>query len=334
MRAAIIDEPGSIRVGRVEDPSPGLQEVVVRVGACGICGSDLHIADGDLPGTRYPVVPGHEFAGEVVALGPGADGLSEGAQVVVDPAIPCDRCEFCRRGRPNLCQNPDVIGATVPGGFAEYVTVPAANAYTLPEGVSHREAALIEPISCAVHGIRRLSPQVGETFLIFGAGTTGLILLQLALRGGASRVSVVNRSPRRLPLTERLGAARMATDVRELLEDEPLGFDCVIDATGAPGVIETAFEAVKPGGKLLIFGVASPEARVSLSPYQIYRNDITVLGSMAFLFSFAPAIDLLLGGAVNAAALLSHEFALEEFPGALDAVRRGEGVKVQVLPTG
>ncbi len=334
MRAAIIEEPGDIRVGTVDDPTPGMSEIVVQVGACGICGTDLHIADGEFPPTPYPIVPGHEFSGEVVALGSGVEDIPEGARVAIDPSLFCGHCHFCRRGRGNLCENWGAIGDTVNGGFAEYVTVPAANAYLLPEEISFRETALIEPLSCAVLGIRRLAPQIGDSLLIFGAGTMGLLLLQLALRGGASEVSVVDLNTDRLALAGRLGAAHTATDAEELSEIEPLGFDCVIDATGVPKVIEAAFGQVKRGGKMMIFGVAPDDARISLSPFRIYNDEITVLGSMAILFSYAPAVDLLLGGAIDTDTLLSHEFALDEFPDALTAVREGRGLKVQVLPNG
>lgn len=334
MRAAIIDKPGEIRVGNVDDPTPGAGEVVVRVGACGICGTDLHIADGEFPPTPYPIVPGHEFAGEVVALGPDVENISEGTRVAVDPSLFCGHCDFCRRGRGNLCLNWGAIGDTVDGAFAEYVAVPAANAYALPEEVSYREAALIEPLSCAVHGMRRLAPQIGDTFLIVGAGTMGLMLLQLALRGGASRVSVADLNPERLARAERLGATSTDTDLEQLAEEEPLGFDCVIDATGVPAAMEKAFDAVKRGGKLLIFGVAPDEARVSLSPFRIYNDEITVLGSMAVLHSFAPAVDLITNEAFNAEALLTHALPLEEYPTALKMVRRGEGLKTQVTPDG
>ncbi len=334
MRAGIIEEPGDIRVGTVDDPTPGAGEIVVQVGACGICGTDLHIADGEFPPTPYPIVPGHEFSGEVVALGSGVEDIPKGARVAIDPSLFCGHCHFCRRGRGNLCENWGAIGDTVNGGFAEYVTVPAANAYLLPEEISFRETALIEPLSCAVLGIRRLAPQIGDSLLIFGAGTMGLLLLQLALRGGASEVSVVDPNTDRLTLAGRLGAAHTATDAGELSEIEPLGFDCVIDATGVPKVIETAFDQVKRGGKMMVFGVAPGDARISLSPFRIYNDEITVLGSMAILFSYAPAVDLLLGGAIDTNALLSHKFALDEFPDALTVVREGRGLKVQVLPNG
>lgn len=334
MRAAIIERPGEISIGSVDDPTPKAEEIVVRVGACGICGTDLHIADGEFPPTPYPIIPGHEFAGEIVTLGPGVEDLSEGARVAIDPSLLCGKCEFCRRGSRNLCQNWGAIGDTVAGGFAEYVSVPAANAYVLPEEISYREAALIEPLACAVHGVRKLDPQIGDNLLIVGAGTMGLMLLQLALRGGASEVSVLDLNTERLRLAERLGAARTATDASELIESEPLGFDCVIDATGVPQAIEAAFDAVRRGGKLLVFGVAPDEARISLSPFRIYNDEITVLGSMAILNSYAPAVDLMLAGVVDGETLLTRPFPLEKYPAALETVRRGEGLKTQVTPGG
>ena len=334
MRAAIIDKPGEVRVGIVEDPTPGDGQLVVRVGACGVCGTDLHIADGEFPPTPYPIVPGHEFAGEVAAVGAGVTDFREGMRVAVDPSLFCGHCEFCRRNRGNLCQNWGAIGDTVNGAFAEYVAVPAKNAYLLPDKISLREAALIEPLSCAVHGIHRLDPRLGDTVLIVGAGTMGLLLLQLALRGGASRVAMLDLNTRRLDVAETLGAARTATEIEALIEHEPLGFDCVIDATGVPRAIETAFGAVRRGGKLMIFGVAPGDASVSLSPFRIYNDEITVVGTMALLFTFAHAIDLLQAGAVDARAMLTHGLSLDEFPVALDTVRSGEGVKVQVLPNG
>jgi len=334
MRAAIIDKPGEVRVGIIEDPTPGDGQLVVRVGACGVCGTDLHIADGEFPPTPYPIVPGHEFAGEVAAVGAGVTDFREGMRVAVDPSLFCGHCEFCRRNRGNLCQNWGAIGDTVNGAFAEYVAVPAKNAYLLPDKISLREAALIEPLSCAVHGIHRLDPRLGDTVLIVGAGTMGLLLLQLALRGGASRVAMLDLNTRRLDVAETLGAARTATEIEALIEHEPLGFDCVIDATGVPRAIETAFGAVRRGGKLMIFGVAPGDASVSLSPFRIYNDEITVVGTMALLFTFAHAIDLLQAGAVDARAMLTHGLSLDEFPVALDTVRSGEGVKVQVLPNG
>lgn len=204
---------------------------------------------------------------------------------------------------------------------------PAAKAYLLPEILSLREAALIEPVSCVVRGLHCLNPKSGDTFLIAGAGMMGLLLLQLALRGGASRVAVVDVNTQRLTRAQSLGATRTYTTIQQVLADEPLGFNCVIDATGVAMVIEQAFKAVKRSGKLLIFGVAADEARISLSPFRIYNEEITIVGSMAVFASFQPALDLISGGTIDTQAMLTAALPLEGFSQALGLVQRGEGVK-------
>ncbi|HTK08198.1 MAG TPA: zinc-dependent alcohol dehydrogenase family protein [Ktedonobacteraceae bacterium] len=336
MRAVIIDKPGEIRIGTVPDPTPGPDELIVKVGACGICGTDLHISEGEFPPTPYPIVPGHEFAGEIVAVGKNVPkgNFSVGTRIAADPSLFCGHCIFCRTGHGNLCLEWNAIGDTVDGAFAEYVSVPVANAYLIPDHVSFREAALIEPVSCAVHGIHRLEPKLGDSMLIVGAGTMGLLLLQLALRGGASRVAVMDLNTQRLTLAEKLGAYKTATNLDELLSVEPLGFDCVIDATGVAPAIETALRGVKRGGKFMVFGVAHKEARVAISPFSIYNDEITIVGSMAVLNSYQQAVDLVSGGAINTKAMLTEAFPLEEFSQALLNVRQGKGLKTQILPNG
>src|SRR5260221_6513904 len=333
MHAAIFDAPGEVRTGVVPDPTPAPDELVIRVGACGICRTDLHIFGGDNPLARYSVVPGHEFAGEVVAMGTraGQTGITIGCKVAVDPNLNCGYCEQCRAGRQNLCLNYGAIGVSVNGAMAQYVAVPEKKAYMLPESMSYPDAALIEPVSCAVHGMHGINPKSGDTFLIAGAGTMGLMLLQLAVHGGASRVSVIDLKARRLTLAEQLGARRTYGNIQSALADEPLGFNCVIDTTGVATVIEQAFWAVKRGGKFMIFGVAPHEARVSLSPFRIYNEEITIVGSMAVQNSFQGALDLIQGGVISTQGLLSTPYSLDEFPQALEQVRHGEGLKTQVL---
>ena len=340
MRAVIIDAPASFRVGNVPEPTPRADELLIRVEACGICGTDLHIIDGESPLARYPLVPGHEFAGEVVALGydpaqnngNGGANITVGSRVAVDPNLYCGHCDSCRTGHENLCLNYAALGVTINGGIAQYVAVPMRTAYLLPDTVSWREGALIEPTSCAVHGMHKLQPLSGDTFLIVGAGTMGLLLLQLARHGGASRVVMVDVNTQRLARAEELGATRTYSDIQQVLVDEPLGFNCVIDATGVPVVIENAFMAVKRGGKFMVFGVAANDARISLSPFRIYNDEITIIGLMAVLFSFQAALDLLSGGVINTQAMLTEALPLQDFSSALDMVRQGRGVKTQILP--
>src|SRR6266516_2944217 len=283
MRAVIIDAPGIIRVVNVPDPTPRPYEVLVRVGECGICGTDLHIIDGDSPLARYPIIPGHEFAGEVVAVGSdvaqryGKENITVGSRIAVEPNLYCGHCDSCRTGHENLCLNYAALGVTTNGAVAQYVAVPVAQAYALPDNISFREGALIEPVSCAVHGMHILNPRSGDTFLIVGAGTMGLLLLQLAVRGGASRVVMIDVNAQRLARAEMLGATHTYHDIKRALHDELHGFSCVIDATGVPAVIESAFTAVKRGGKLLVFGVTPHNARISISLFLIYNDEITVI---------------------------------------------------------
>jgi len=330
MRSVIWEAPGQLTVTETADPAPGHGELVIQVGACGICGTDVHIADGEFPPTPYPIIPGHEFAGRVVARGPGVPAdWRDGERVAVDPSLFCGHCRACRSGRGNLCANWNAIGDTVNGAFAEYVAVPAVNAYRIPDGVDDAQGALIEPLSCAVHGLRRIGPVIGEDILLTGAGTMGLLLLQLLNMAGARSVSVVDRKAARLQAAKTLGAADIAEDAAGL---GPRTFGVAVDATGAPAAIEACFRSLDRGGRLLIFGVTSGDAMVSLSPFRIYNDEITVIGSMAVLNSFGAAADLMAAGAIDTAPLLGPPFGLAEFADALASVRAGEGIKIQVAP--
>jgi 2-desacetyl-2-hydroxyethyl bacteriochlorophyllide A dehydrogenase len=330
MRAVIWEKPGQLTVTEAADPAPRYGELVVQVGACGICGTDLHIADGEFPPTPYPIIPGHEFAGRVVARGDGVpDDWRDGERVAVDPSLFCGHCPACRAGRGNLCANWNAIGDTVNGAFAEYVAVPAANAYRIPDSVDDRQGALIEPLSCAVHGLRRIGPVIGQDVLLMGAGTMGLLLLQLLNRAGARSVTVVDRKASRLEAAKEVGADSVADDFADA---GGRAFGVAVDATGAPAAIEAAFRSLERGGLLLIFGVTSGDANVSLSPFRIYNDEITVLGSMAVLNSFGAAADLMAASAIDTGPLLGSPFTLDQFPEALASVRNGEGIKVQVAP--
>ncbi len=183
--------PGEVEIAAVADPTPAPGEVVVEVAGCGLCGTDLHILRGEFA-PHLPLVPGHEFAGTVAAVGSGVDRVAAGARVAVDPSLYCYRCHYCRAGRNNLCENWGAIGVTTAGAAAEYVAVPAANCVPIPDELHLADAALIEPLSCAVRGYDVLATRLGAHVLIYGAGTMGLMMLQLAKRVGATSVDIVD----------------------------------------------------------------------------------------------------------------------------------------------
>jgi 2-desacetyl-2-hydroxyethyl bacteriochlorophyllide A dehydrogenase len=333
MRAIVLDRPGSFRVAEVPDPTPGEGQLVVRVDACGICGTDIHIMDGEFPPTPYPITPGHEFAGTVVAVAgdvPAAMTLAVGTRVAVDPSLYCGYCRKCRAGRGNLCENWNAIGDTVDGAFAEFVAVPAVNAHRLPDGVDGQVGAMVEPLACAVHGLRRLGPLFGDSVVLAGAGTMGLLLLQLLVHSGAGPVTVVDRVPARLDVARKLGAAHVAGSLEELKDER---FEIGVDATGVAVVIDGVSALLDRGGRLLVFGVAPAEATMSLSPFRVYNDEITVTGSMAILRSFAPAVELIGSGAIDPRPLLSPPLPLDQFGQALQRVRSGQGIKWHIKPS-
>lgn len=330
MKALVLHEPRKMSVDDVPEPAPAAGEIVVAPRAVGICGTDLHIIDGEFPPAPYPLIPGHEFAGEVVAVGAGVDGVRTGDRVAVDPSLFCGRCVYCRRRRGNLCTSWGAIGDTVSGAFAEYVAVPAANAYPVPESMTWAAAALVEPLSCVVHGLRRLAIAPGSELLIVGAGTIGLLLLQAARRSGAASVTVVDIDPGRRALAERLGADTVSAAVDELVAARGIGFEYAIEATGAPAAAAAALGGLARGGTLLVFGVSPAAATVPLSPFRVYNDELTILGSMAVLHTFEPAINLMTAGAIAADEMVTHTYPLGSFDEAVRAVRDRAGLKVQI----
>lgn len=329
MRAAVISAPGRIDLETVPDPTPGPGEVVVQVAAAGICGTDLHIMAGGFA-PSLPVIPGHEFAGTIVATGKNVRDVRIGERVAADPNMPCHECRYCRIGRSNLCEQWAAIGISAPGAMAEYTAVPAANCVVLPEHVRLEDAALIEPLSCAVRGYDVLRTRLGSHILIYGAGTMGLMMLQLAKATGAASVDVVDINQDRRSTAVILGCTNAAASADEFSRS---GWDIVIDATGNAAAIQDGLGRVAKGGTFLQFGVASEDARVTIDPHRIYHQEITITGSMAVLHSFDRAAELFATGVLPADILISHRLPLSRTAEAFDKVKSGSGRKIQVLPT-
>jgi 2-desacetyl-2-hydroxyethyl bacteriochlorophyllide A dehydrogenase len=329
VKAALITGVGSVEVTTVDDPRCGPREVVVDVAACGLCGTDLHILQGEFAPT-LPVVPGHEFAGTIVEIGSRVNELKVGDRVAVDPSLYCHECRMCRNGKNNLCERWAAIGVTTAGGAAEFAVAPVANCVKLPDHVRTEDAALIEPLSCAVRGYDVLRNQMASRVLIYGSGTMGLMMLQLGKLTGASSIEVVDLNAERLKTAVQLGVTATAASADEL--DRPQGWDVVIDATGNEKAIQDGLGRVAKGGTFLQFGVSDYSARVTIEPYKIYNQEITITGSMAVLHSFERAADLFATGVLDPEVFISDRLPLEDYAGALDQFKAGKGRKIQVLP--
>lgn len=330
MKAVVVEEPNEVVVKDVPDPTPNAGEALIKVEACGICGTDIHVIRGEFEPTRYPIIPGHEFCGEVVGLGEGVTNLTVGDFVAVDPSLYDGTCAQCRAGHFNLCENWNGIGVgRTNGACAELVVVPAANAFRLPGDSPRHWGTLVEPLACAVHGLDLVNAEVGKDWLIYGAGTMGLMLAQCAREAGASRIEMVELNPGRHDLADRIAADRVATSANEL--DRPRGWDVVIDATGAVPAIEDGLKRVARGGTFLVFGVANADALAKFSPFRVYNDEIKIIGSMAILHSFERALSLFSRGVIDSEAMITNRFPLDEYSTAIDTFLSGKGLKIQVF---
>lgn len=329
MKAANIKKPGQMEIFELPTPEPAAGEVLIRVMASGICGTDIHIFRGEYLG-GYPVIPGHEFSGVVEAVGEGVTRFKPGDRVAVEPNIACDNCEACLNNRQNFCLNWSAVGVTRPGGMAQLTTAPEKTVFDIGQ-LSFEQAAFMEPLSCVLHGLERLSPDLASKIAILGAGPIGVLLMQGVRAQGASHITVVDRNEARVKFAGEMGADVTLTDLDEL---KPNGYDAVIDATGAIPVMRRAIDFARPGGKVLLFGVPPTGKEMSIEPFKIFQKGLTVLSSFTSVRNSYQALDLLRSGRINVDGLVSHRLPLEQFQHGIEVIEQGvEGVKkVQILP--
>jgi D-arabinitol dehydrogenase (NADP+) len=337
MKAIVYDRPGSFAVREVPDPVPGPDEVLIRVLLAGVCGTDLHLHEGEF-GPTYPLLPGHEVTGEIVALGAGVTGLRPGQRVVLDNTSACGHCVECRRARPTFCRRAVARGVNAPGGFAELFASPAANCLAvddLPSDV----AVFAEPTACVVHGLDMLGLRAGSDVLLFGAGPTGILLAQMLKRSGAARLTVAAPTQAKLDLlrsrgadeTVRIerGAAAPHPRLRELAPD---GFDIVVDATGALPVLEQTVGLTRTGGTIFVYGMTPEDGRWCVPSYEVFRRELTIKGSFAQQFSFDRSVAALRSGAVDTSGMITDRFGLDQYAEALRAVASSTTIKAVMVP--
>lgn len=338
MRAVVYDRPEHFEIRELPVPAPAPGEVLLKVLVAGVCGTDAHLHLGEF-GPTYPLTPGHEFVGEVVAVGDGADADLIGHRVVVDNCAACGSCVECRRARPAFCENGLAQGVNAPGGFAEYVVTDAGRCF-LVDDLEPEVAVLTEPVACVVHGLDMLALAPGSDVLLFGAGPTGLILTSLLARSGAGRLVVAAPTAAKLALAAGRGADETVqmdrsdpeAAHRRLRELAPAGFDVVIDATGALAVLGTTVDLVRTGGTIFVYGMTAEAAQWPVPPYEIFRRELTIKGSFAQQFAFDRALLALRNGRVDPTGLITRRFGLDQYADALADVADSTVVKAVIVP--
>jgi len=331
MNAVVYSAAEKFSIREVPVPKCGERQVLIKVKACGICKTDMHIHQGHFI-SQFPLIPGHEFSGEVATIGSKVTAFKVGDRVVGDNTVLCGECYYCRRNQPLYCENFYSLGVTGPGGFAEYVLVNQDKVFPICDTLSFDQASFTEPTACAVHGMDRMDIQCGDNVLMFGAGPTGLILAQLLKHGGAGNVVVCARSKFRLDLVEKLGIGipvQIDTTNETIHEKKikglfPKGFDVIIDATGASSVTQSCFKYAKKGSKIVIYGVCNEEDRIHISPYDVFQNEYKIIGSFAQTHCYDRAINALETGIVKVDSLISHRFGLADYAQGLNLVIEGK----------
>jgi threonine dehydrogenase-like Zn-dependent dehydrogenase len=337
MKAAVLAGPRGFRLETLSDPIAGAGEVLVRVRAAGICGTDYRIWTGERR-VRYPLIPGHEFIGDVVAVGPGVTRVAPGHRVAVEPNWGCGACDLCRAGSGNLCLARTAVGIDRDGGFAELSALPERACWPAPSELASDILLFTEPLAVVTRAVARAAPRPEETAAVVGAGTLGLLALQV-LRARGCRVLVVGRTGRRLALARELGADSTVAGAGQAVVDAARrlagrdGVDLVVETAGTAEAVELSLGQVglvRPGGRVVLTGLPHEPARIEF--FWIVRREIDIRGSMIYREEFGEAVALLAGGRVQVEKLLTHRFPLGAIDAALAAHRDPASIKVAVFP--
>ena len=338
MRAFVISAPSTGEIRELPAPEPLPGEVVVAPAFVGICGTDYHIFRGTIR-SGYPLVNGHEFSGTIAAIGRDVRDWREGDRVTVDPTLYCGACYHCLRRQANHCDRWGAIGDTVDGALAELVRVPARNLYRVEDHETLDDAAFTEPLACVLWGMERLRIRPGDRALVFGAGPIGSLMAQMLAGSPTADVVVVDVADEKLAVARSVGAGHTeiaGDDLTARLRERSggHGYDLVIDCTGVADVIQGLFAHAAPGARIMLFGVASPEAEIRIRPFDVYHRDWEIVGSMAINYTFQQARDLIAAGRVVVRPLRSRIAALDDVSDILRSPKAAADMKVMIAPTG
>jgi L-iditol 2-dehydrogenase len=340
MKALLLSQYNQLDIADLPAPVPGADEILVRVAACGICGSDVHGYDGTSGRRIPPIVMGHEAAGVVAATGAGVSGFKTGDRITFDSTVYCGECEFCHQGEINLCNNRQVVGVSCgdyrrAGAFAEFVVVPQRIAYHLPDALDFPQAAMLEAVSVALHAVRISEMKGGETALVIGAGMIGLLTLQAAKAAGAARVLVADIDQTRLQRATSVGADETlllsgGQLVKEVLRrTQGRGVDLVLEAVGREETIASSIASVRKGGTVTLIGNISPEVKIPLQV--VVSRQIRLQGSCASSGEYPQAMELLANGKIKVQSLITAVAPLSDGPAWFARLHAGEPNLMKVV---
>ena len=337
MKAVVYDSAKNFTVREIPTPEPKEGEVLIKIELAGICGTDLHIHEGNFL-AEFPLIPGHEMVGIVSALGAGVTRFAKGDRVTVNPVVSCGDCEFCREGSPILCHNRKGLGTNWPGSFAEYMIATQDLVFKVGN-LTPDQAVFAEPAACAMHGIETLSKKPGSTALVFGAGPTGQILAQLIAKSGAAHVTVAASTKFKLDVAKNLGADAIyvmdRSNVKKSFDDlkamRPEGYDYVIEATGNMAIAEICVPLTRSGGTMMVYGVGETTDTFPINAFDVFHREITIKGSFAEIDTFPSTVAALQSGRIKTEGLISHRFTLEEYGKALETLRSDKSAHKVVI---
>lgn len=319
MKAARFYEKGKLVIDDVPVREPEADEVVIRIKYCGICGTDVHIFNGEKGSAEVhpPVILGHEFSGDIERTGAAVTRFQKGDRVSVDPNAYCGKCYFCANGKEHLCKHMTGLGTALDGGFAEYITVKEKLVYPVAEHVSYEAAAMTEPISCCLHGLDLTGIKMGDTVMVVGTGNIGLIMVQLAKYAGAATIIAVEPNEKRrkkaLELGADFGIDPLTEDTEGLLaKHHVVNVDKVIDCAGLVSTNEYSVRYAGKGAVVMLFGLTGPDDEMKLKPFEMFQKELTIKGSFVNPNAFERAGRLLGAGVVQTEPMITDIVDLDD----------------------
>ena len=337
MRTAVLDAPRRFGIVDRAKPVAGPGEVLVRIAATAVCHTDLAIYTGEHPGVRYPVVMGHESTGVIDSIGDGVSGIKPGQHVIINPIITCGQCDSCLRGAGHLCRNAGLFGREVEGSMGEYVNLAARYVHPLPDRLPLADATLIETLATVRHSQVRLGLKAGESVVVIGQGTTGLLHTRLAVLAGANPVIAVSRTRWKLDMATKMGAHHAIDLSAEKAVGEVTrltggsGADVVIDTAGGASVLMAAIDMLRPGGRLAPYAI-SHECCPGFTTFPMYYKEISIIGSRALTDAdMAPSIDLVASGKIDVSNFVSASYPLDRTPEAFEEYERNPGKVLRIV---